>query len=212
MLDLFCGAGGAGEGYYRAGFEVIGIDIKPQPNYPLEFRQADAMDVLANLELGEFAAIHASPPCQAYSVAKNIGGRLDHPDLVGPVRERLIALGVPWVIENVPGAPLIDPITLCGLTFGLNVKRHRLFESNVAIAPPPVCPKGHPGDWVTVFGGGAPKLPDNRRRAPADAARVAMGIDWMTRSELSQAIPPAYTHYVGFHLRAALLTRSESVA
>jgi DNA (cytosine-5)-methyltransferase 1 len=146
LLDLFSGAGGAAVGYHRAGFEVVGVDLHPQPHYPFEFHQADAM----TYPLDGFDAIHASPPCQAYSVANNIHGRADHPMLIPSVRERLLATGLPYVIENVPRGPLINPVTLCGLTFGLNVKRHRLFESNVFMLSPPCT--GHVGDWLLVFG------------------------------------------------------------
>src|SRR5574337_20985 len=124
LLDLFCCAGGCAMGYHRAGFDVVGVDINPQQRYPFEFHQADAM----TFDLSGFDAIHASPPCQAYTV---LGGREDlshYPDLVDAVRERLQASGKPWIIENVPGAPLRDPITLCGAMFGLRRYRHRLFE------------------------------------------------------------------------------------
>lgn len=210
LLDLFCGAGGAAVGYHRAGFEVVGVDIKPQPHYPFEFHQDDAM----TYPLDGFDAIHASPPCQAYSLANNIHGRGDHPMLIPAVREALVATGLPYVIENVPRAPLINPVTLCGLTFGLNVKRHRLFESNVFMLAQPCT--GHKGDWLLVFGhtvlerghqsgvakGGGPVI--HRRHVAADRGREAMGIDWMNRDELSQAIPPAYTEWIGRQLLASL--------
>jgi DNA (cytosine-5)-methyltransferase 1 len=203
LLDLFCGGGGAAMGYHRAGFEVVGVDINPHPRYPFEFHQADA----TTYPLDGFDAIHASPPCQAHSVAVNIRqGSTKHPDLIAAVRARLIGAGAPYVIENVPGAPLVRPVVLCGLALGLNVKRHRAFEASFGLPAAPACPPGHPGEWVTVFGGGAPKVPDNRRRARADAARLAMGIDWMSRDELSQAVPPAYTQWVGAHLLAAART------
>ena len=197
-------------GYHRAGFEVVGVDLHPQPNYPFEFHQADAM----TYPLEGFDAVHASPPCQAYSVANNIHGRADHPMLIPAVRERLIATGLPYVIENVPRAPLINPVTLCGLTFGLNVKRHRLFESNVFMLSQPCT--GHDGDWLLVFGhtvlerghqsgvakGGDPVI--HRRHVGTERGRLAMGIDWMNRDELSEAIPPAYTEWIGERLMAEL--------
>lgn len=207
LLDLFCGAGGASAGYHRAGFELVGVDHKPQPRYPLEFHQADALAFV--WEHGqEFDVIHASPPCQRYSVANNIHKRTDHPDLICPVRAALIATNRPYVIENVPGAPLLSPALVCGLAVGCNVKRHRLFESNLLLRST-VCPKGHPGDWLLVFGhtvldrghvvgrapGGGPKI--KRRHVGTDRGREAMGIPWMNRDELSEAIPPAYTHFIG---------------
>jgi C-5 cytosine-specific DNA methylase len=201
LLDLFCKAGGAAVGYYRAGFDVVGVDVESQPRYPFPFVQADAM--LPPFDLRDFDVIHASPPCQAFSHAKNIGGKKDHPQLIESTRAMLAASGKIWVIENVPGSPLVFPALICGLALGLGVKRHRLFESNVFLFGTE-CPSGHRGKWITVFGGGAPKVPDTRRRAGADASRKAMRIDWMTRSELSQAIPPAYTEWIGRQLIAAL--------
>jgi DNA (cytosine-5)-methyltransferase 1 len=224
LLDLFCGAGGAAMGYHRAGFDVIGVDIAPQPRYPFKFIQADALELLDNAEhgigwylegIGEcFDAVHASPPCQRYSVANNIHQREDHPDLVGRTRELLQATGLPYVIENVPGAPLEHAVTICGLTLGLNVKRHRLFECSFPVM---VYPCGrHEGDWLLVFGhtvlnrghvigkakGGGNRI--KRTHQGTDAGRAAMGIDWMTRDELSEAIPPAYTEHIGHYLIAEL--------
>ena len=130
LLDLFCGAGGAAMGYHRAGFDdITGVDIKPMPRYPFKFIQGDALEYLA-AHGAEYDVIHASPPCQAYSIMQHANHmRKDHPDLVDSVRDALKQTGKPWIIENVPGAPLIDPILLCGLSFGLRVIRHRLFES-----------------------------------------------------------------------------------
>lgn len=213
LLDLFCGAGGAAMGYHRAGFDVVGVDIAPQPHYPFEFHQGDAM----TWPLDGFDAVHASPPCQAYSVANNIHGRTDHPDLVGFTRDRLDRADVPWVMENVPGSPLRTTIEICGLPLGLSVKRHRWFESSVMLWAPPPCPKSHPGEWVSVFGdtvlerghvigkakGGGNRI--KRRHLGTDRGREAMGIDWMNRDELSEAIPPAYTEYIGAQLMRVLL-------
>lgn len=210
LLDLFCGAGGAAMGYHRAGFEVVGVDIKPQPRYPFEFHQADALEYC--IEHGhEFDAIHASPPCQRYSIATHVqGNRERHPDLVGPTRDVLAMSGKPWVIENVPRAPLDNPIMFCGTMFGLQVFRHRLFECSFRISPPVherhkgtcMSHRWHGEHWddlsggyVTVCGGG------NCRVA---TARKAMGIEWMTKRELNQAIPPAYTEYIGKQLIAIL--------
>lgn len=238
LLDLFCGAGGAAMGYARAGFEVVGVDIKPQPRYPFEFVHDDALVALFEWPLWahyhgyDFDAIHASPPCQAYSVANNIHQH-DHPDLLPAARELLKQTGLPYVIENVPGAPmhwhsatLLDQNTwgalICGRHFPeINVKRHRWFESNVPIHGTPPCPKGHPGDWLLVFGhtvlersgqidsdtpSGGPRF--RRRHVGAERGREAMGIDWMTRDELSEAIPPAYTEFIGHQLMVHVQARS----
>lgn len=207
-LDLFCCAGGASMGLHRAGFEVVGVDIAPQPRYPFEFHQADALA----FPLDGFDLIWASPPCQAYTAAAPLQKK-DHPRLIEPVRRRLLAAGVPYVIENVPGAPLVNPVTLCGRTFGLNVKRHRLFEATFQLHPEP-CPKGHPGDWLIVFGwsalrrskgaGTGPKKDRGKTKGhsvPHAEACAAMGIDWMNRRELSESIPPAYSEFIG---RAAM--------
>ena len=205
LLDLFCGAGGAAVGYHRAGFDVTGVDVKPQPRYPFAFVQADALDYLAG-HGHEYDAVHASPPCQAYlrywMVAKD--GR--HPDLLGPTRAALLSSGRPWVIENVVGAPFAHYVQLCGTMFGLRVYRHRRFETSWLLMqpehPPHLVkigsrlrqPKAHflAGGWVSIAG--------NIGSFPASA----MGIDWMTGDELSQAIPPAYTEWIGKHLLAVV--------
>lgn len=211
LLDLLCGAGGCTKGYQRAGFYVVGVDIDPQPNYcGDEFIEADALDPPAFYD--EFDAVHASPPCQAYSIANNIHNRKDHPRLIESTRELLEATGLPYVIENVPGAPLINPVTICGLSVGVNVKRHRLFETNWPLMVPPC--GDHSGDWLLVFGhtvlsrgkvvgkakGGGNTI--KRVHVGTDRGREAMGIDWMTRDELSEAIPPAYTELIGRRLLA----------
>jgi DNA (cytosine-5)-methyltransferase 1 len=219
LLDLFSGAGGAAVGYARAGFEVVGVDIAPQPRFPFEFHQADALE----FPLDGFDVIHASPPCQAYSVANNIHGREDHPRLVEPIRARLLAWGGPYVIENVPRAPLLNPVTICGLSLGLNVKRHRLFESNMPLMVPP-CHSNHAGDWLLVFGhtvlergkeiGRTAKNGPiiRRRHVGTDRGREAMGIDWMNRDELSESIPPAYTELIGHQIITCLRNREKSAA
>ncbi len=204
LLDLFCGAGGASKGYADAGFDVVGVDINPQPRYPFEFIQADAM----TFPLDGFDVIHASPPCQRYTAVNAPSfDRWGYPDLVAPTRDRLQAAGVPYVIENVPGAPLIRPIVICGAAMMMRLRRHRLFESNCRLVGTYCCCfRGR--DIITVAGtggrrrtrrkndnGGACNYPRNL----ADA-RDAMGIDWMTRKELSQAIPPAYTQYIARRL------------
>ena len=203
LLDLFCGAGGAAMGYHRAGFEVVGVDIKPQPRYPFEFIDGDVMDPLVwtALHVRGFDAIHASPPCQAYTMAQRIRKR-EHPDLVGVTRELLKATGLPWVIENVPGSPLIDPVVLEGQMFeGLRTQRKRWFETSWPLdvpflrspRPAPQAKMGRkpkPHEWFQVVG----------NIGDADGARKAMGIDWMNRDELSEAIPPAYTELIGHQL------------
>ncbi len=203
LLDLFCGAGGAGMGYYRAGFEVVGVDIKPMPRYPFEFHQADALEFLA--EHGhEFDAIHASPPCQRYSIfSRNLGLADQHPDLIAPTRDRLARAGKPYVIENVAGAPLDSPAMLCGSWFGLQTWRHRYFESTIFLWSTPC---RHVGIGIPVYGGGTPQWHRKKygRNVTDAEKRSAMGIDWMNRKELSQAIPPAYTEFIGEQLIRAL--------
>src|SRR4051812_1654279 len=163
LLDLFCGQGGAGEGYARAGFEVVGVDLEPQPRSPHTFVQGDALEyVKANGHL--FDVIHASPPCQAYSITKHTHN-VTHPDLVGPTRDALVATGLPYVIENVPGAPLLQPVTLCGTEFALpardndgrtlQLRRPRLFESNRFLLGAGGCMHGHPWGVGGVYGGGS---------------------------------------------------------
>lgn len=226
LLDLFCCAGGAAMGYHRAGFEVVGVDIRPQPRYPFEFIQADCLS-LDPAFIQSFDAIHASPPCQAHTAMKTMHNAKAHPDLVEPTRQMLIASGRPWVIENVIGAPLIAPIMLCGTMFGLGVEdadlqRHRLFEMSDPPLFVPQCQHGRRAT-VGVYGG---HVRDRRRRTigvygegardsrrkldkgvdefTVEDARMAMDIDWMTLAELCQAIPPAYTQWIGQQLLATL--------
>jgi len=202
-------------GYHRAGFDVVGVDNRPQPNYPFEFWLDDALRFLREeIQIADqiiggpvwrpalgFDAVHASPPCQAYTMAQRIRGR-EHADLVAPTRDLLKATGLPYVIENVPGAPLIDPVVLEGQMFdGLRTQRKRWFETNWPLdvpflrgpRPAPQAkmgrkPKSH--EWFQVVG----------NTSDADGARAAMGIDWMNRDELAQAIPPAYTELIGHQL------------
>lgn len=210
ILDLFCGAGGASAGYHRAfpDAEIVGVDVANQPRYPFTFVQADAM----TYPLDGFTFVHASPPCQRYSVlAKRNGNAHEWPDLVAPVRLMLRASGVPYVIENVEGAPLIDPVMLCGTMFpGLRVLRHRLFEASFPLSAPahPRHPlvfthdkrKPHYGQlnqdtaFVQVTGGGNCTVANKR---------AAMGVPWMTGHEANEAIPPAYTEWVGRQCRMA---------
>jgi DNA (cytosine-5)-methyltransferase 1 len=203
LLDLFSGAGGAAMGYAQAGFVVTGVDIEQQPNYPFRFIQADALAVLEHCP--NFDVIHASPPCERYSAMTTCRPGLaeQYPDLIGPVREALQELGVPYIIENVPQAPLQNPVTLCGASFGLALYRHRLFESNIPLSAPAhrshairTSPAGRwrPGTIISVTG----------HCAPIGIAKSAMGIKWMNRGELVEAIPPAYTRYLGQQIRSAL--------
>lgn len=213
LLDLFCCAGGAAMGYHRAGFEVVGVDVEPQPNYPFEFIQADALS-LDPAWIASFDAIHASPPCQSYSdLAKRNKNAHEWPRLIEPVRQMLTASGRPYIIENVEGAPLLDPVMLCGTMFpGLRVIRHRLFESNMQLSAPPHGKhplvfthdkrKAHYGkldqdtSFVQVTGGGNCTMAN---------ARDALGIDWMrTKTELNESIPPAYTEFLGRQIVALI--------
>jgi DNA (cytosine-5)-methyltransferase 1 len=213
LLDLFCGAGGCSVGYARAGFEVVGVDIKPQPRYPFEFHQADAL----TFPLDGFDVIHASPPCQAYSVLRRANPGAEYPELVEPIRARLQESRKPYVIENVPGAPLKFSLLLCGSMFGLGsgaryLQRHRLFETSHLILAPGSC--HHVGEAIGVYGGadGSIYIRKLIKKSPGPYVRrggyqglktecaEAMDIDWMTRTELTQAIPPAYTEWIGRQL------------
>jgi DNA (cytosine-5)-methyltransferase 1 len=201
LLDLFCGAGGAAMGYHRAGFEVVGVDLRPQPRYPFTFHRGDAL----TYPLAGFDAIHASPPCQRYSVqTKQNGTMANHPDWIAAVRQRLQAAGVPYVIENVPGAPLHNPIVLCGSMFGLErLRRHRLFECPMIAQPAqPTCRHERQHDCISVTGhaGGTSRRDGGARFASTAIWREIMGIDWMTGKELAEAIPPIYTQYLGNRL------------
>ena len=234
LFDLFCGAGGAAMGYHRAGFEVVGVDIEPQKHYPFEFHQADAL----TFPLEGFDAYHASPPCQHDSVMTR-GRWQDriasHPDLIKPTHDRLVSLGKPYVLENVSGAKekLVNPVMFCGTMFGLQTKagsqlrRHRYFEMPWFNALTPTCAHNKYSS-IGVYGGGQNPA---RKRIPATIGvwghaggsskrddliqfgtqdrRDAMGIDWMTSSELSQAIPPAYTEFIGKYLIAELKSLKE---
>jgi DNA (cytosine-5)-methyltransferase 1 len=204
LLDLFCGAGGAAMGYHRAGFEVVGVDIKPQPNYPFEFIQADAL----TFPLDGFDAIHASPPCQLFSRAGHLrtaqGGKASAINLIPETRAALVASGLPYVIENVPGAPL-SGVTLCGSTFGLGVRRHRIFESDALILSLGPCRHREQGRPVGVYHVMGDHVPQGGTTArDLDEGQRAMGIDWMTWRELRESIPPAYTEFIGRQLIARL--------
>jgi DNA (cytosine-5)-methyltransferase 1 len=214
LLDLFCGAGGASMGYARAGFVVTGVDRAPQRHYPFRFIKGDVFDILDRIDLSRFDAIHASPPCQRFTRnARQRGTAENHPDLIAPTRERLRAIGKPYIIENVELAPLIRPILLCGVMFGLGVFRHRLFETswphNLRTLVDPPHP-GHIGDgrFYTVAGHtGYNSTRDGRVGGTAEDWRRAMDIKWMNCYELAEAIPPAYTHFIGENLMTHLRRR-----
>jgi len=192
-------------GYYRAGFEVVGVDIKSQPHYPFEFHQADAL----TYPLEGFDAYHASPPCQRWSQAARLHDNADsHPDFLTPVRDRIIPKEKPYVIENVVGCPLINPVQLCGSSFGLRVRRHRLFEANFPIWDIPCSHYWQNKNplwsirqrYKTIKTGVCYVFGNQEVGQTVDDWKLAMGIDWMVRDELSQAIPPAYTEYIGKYL------------
>lgn len=200
VLDLFCGAGGASMGYAKAGYEVVGMDIKHGKRYPFEYIRRDVM-TLRPEDLEGFDLIHASPPCQTYSVTKHLrvaqGKSTSKQDLLAQVRSLLVVSEIPYVIENVKGAPLIDPVQLCGSAFGLKVRRHRLFESSMELRGTD-CHHKEQGKPVGIYGSMRDEIPGGGHTAKTmDEAREAMGIDWMIWGELVEAIPPAYTHYIG---------------
>jgi len=212
VLDLFCCAGGAAMGYHRAGFEVVGVDRVPQPNYPFEFRRADALCYLR--EHGHlFDVIHASCPCQKWTAYRRRGNGVGdgYLNLIPATRELLKLAGIPYVIENIESArgELMDPICLCGSSFGLDVKRHRLFESNVPLLALP-CDHSR---WTPRFPPATNRTNLRKTvevgvwRIPLEVQQQAMGIDWMTREELSQAIPPAYTQFIGDQLMEQVTVR-----
>jgi DNA (cytosine-5)-methyltransferase 1 len=216
LLDLFCGAGGAGAGYRRAGFEVIGVDSEPQPHYPFTFVQEDAFEALRLVIEGtwRFDAIHASPVCKLHTQA-TISQRLagaEYPNQIPRTREMLDAAGLRYVIENVPGAPLRPDFKLCGCMFGLpGLHRERWFETNWTPPFELQPPHHHDQPQIVVVGHGTPSWARARRKRQGAPDRVtvkdwraSMGIDWMTRDELAQAIPPAYTQHIGRQLLAAM--------
>lgn len=216
LLDLFCGAGGAAAGYQQAGFYVVGVDLTPQPNYAGdEFIHGDALTA----SIDGFDAIHASPPCQMFSAYRRSRPELGddrYVNLIPDTREELKASGLPWVMENVPGAPLIDPVKLCGSMFGLDVQRHRLFEASFPVEAPSKCnhkmwpPNRFPGGRSVQRTGSSKGLVRNTVEVgswdiPLEVQKEAMGVHWtLTTAELSQAIPPAYTKYLGQALLAAI--------
>ena len=202
LLDLYCCAGGAGYGYWLSGFDVVGVDIEPQPKHKgKEFIQSDAIEYLkANFH--KYDAIHASPPCQHYSIASmqfRKAGK-EYVDLIEATREELIKTGKPYVIENVPGSPLINPIELCGSMFGMRTYRHRLFESNIELIAPP-----HPKHIAPNTKMGRKPKPDEFIQyvghfSGVQEVREMTGLWWMGQKELAQSIPPQYTQYIGEQL------------
>lgn len=209
LLDLFCGAGGCSKGYNRAGFEVVGVDLKAQRNYPSEglfgkkgftFIQSDVFKWCENNKLSQFDIIHASPPCQAFSVLTPAKYKSNHKDLIDETRQLLIRSGKPYIIENVPGAPLKNTaVLLCGTMFGMRIRRHRLFETNIKLPLTPPC--NHPSHILN------PHNSEGRLRMYAEFGKgrdiefywkEEMGLYWMSnRKEWREAIPPAYTEYIG---------------
>lgn len=207
VADVFCKAGGASWGYALAlgskyskyEWEIVGVDKFPQKNYPFKFIQQDAIEFLQD-NWKKYDFFHTSPPCQKNSVmTKGLWkDRLDsHPELISPTRDILVSVGKPYVIENVPTAPLRNPVILCGSMFGLKVRKHRLFESNFHIDQPE-CRHKEQGKVVAVYGhsGGSSKR-DGIKFGGVDTWKEAMGIHWMTGAEMAEAIPPLYTEYVG---------------
>jgi DNA (cytosine-5)-methyltransferase 1 len=193
-------------GYHRAGFDVVGVDIVPQPNYPFPMVEWDALEWLRYEGPDEFDAIHASPPCQRYIRSGNVD-RNKHPDLLGPTRELLEQSGRPWVIENVPGAPMRADLLLCGSMFGLKVRRHRWFEVggwSLDPWPPFTCDHSQPVAGVYGHPHGAGGAARGMLPGTLESWSDAMGIDWMTAPELANAIPPAYTEWIGTQLLAAI--------
>lgn len=231
-LDLFCSAGGAAMGLFKAGFEVTGVDIKAQPRYPFSFILGDALEQ----DLSGYDLVWASPPCQAHSAMKTMHNAKEHADLIPATRNKLEAWGGLWIMENVVGAPLRNPVTLCGTMFGLGcedaeLRRHRLFECSYAILAPE-CRHGFRAATMGVYGGhlrnrkrartmgiygkavrdrvkeGRLSTERNPDQGSADwglkEGNVAMGIDWMTLAELCQAIPPAYSEFLATHAKTIL--------
>lgn len=203
LLDLFCGAGGCSEGYRRAGFDVVGVDIDPQPRYPFDLVRADAM----SFPLDGFDAIHASPPCQDHSSLRSLAGDHGTGWMLLATIERLRASGLPWVVENVATAAVPEwpnVVQLCGSMFGLGVRRHRIFATSWFMLAPGCHHKRGDRQPVGVYGVGGGGSMTRGYKGTLTESREAMGIDWMNRAEISQAIPPAYTEWIGERLSGHL--------
>lgn len=204
LLDLYCGEGGAAMGYFQAGFtEIVGVDTKKQKRYPFTFVQSDALDYLEKHGM-EFDLIHTSPPCQRYSRFTPNAMKGNHPDLIAATREMLMRVGLPFVIENVPGARhlLHSPIYICGSMVGLPIWRHRYFE----IYPPvplttPECDHNFKPVLITDHGGPNANGPGRpRKRTPVAVKREAAQVDWVSSEGISDILPPAYTRFIGQYL------------
>lgn len=208
LLDLFCGQGGSGRGWMLAGFDVDGVDIRRQPRYPSKFIQGDALEYLYK-HGHEYDVIRASPPCQTHTKLNNIrkikaSTDEKYIDLIAPTRSALMEIGKPYIIENVVGAPLLNPTMLCGSMFGLKVYRHRLFETSFLWFAPPHYPHKDktpssgrgpsPKGFISINSGGAWNIPEGY--TAASYKNMAMGIDWMTQAGLAEAVPPAYEKYI----------------
>lgn len=219
ILDLYCCAGGAAMGYHRAGFDVVGVDVKPQPNYPFRFIQADVL-ALDPAFVASFDVVHASPPCQFATELRHAPGTKEHPNLIPATRAMLRASGLLYIIENVDGAKahLDHPILLCGSMFGLGaagfqLQRHRWFESNFAL-PQPNC--AHQEPVIGVYGGhvrcrsakhGGRRTRDFEGYDKPALAREAMQMPWATMQQMSEAIPPAYSEWIGHQLASHIRQR-----
>jgi DNA (cytosine-5)-methyltransferase 1 len=239
LLDLFCKAGGCTKGYQDIGFEVVGVDKDPQPNYCGDhFIQGDALVIIARLLAGEevdgyiladFVGVHASPPCQASSSLRSLSPHVEYPELIPATRELLKLTDLPWVIENVVGSALVNPITLCGSTLcptivedgeRFVIRRHRLFETTFPVMAEPCTCSPHKGITLGIYGGGtrqdtrkeANPGGGNTRKANKAQAQALMEINWMTRTEMCQAIPPAYTRFIGEQLQQHLAHHQQKAA
>jgi len=212
LLDLYCGGGGASYGYELAGWEVVGVDIMPQPKYRGQFIQADAIEYVRE-HYREFNAVHASPPCQAYSMAsmqfRKAGKK--YPDSIAGTRQELIKTGLPYIIESVPGSPLVDPVELCGAMFGMRTYRHRLFESNIELKVP-----FHPEHIARNAKMGRPPKDDEFIQYMGHFSGVRLvqqmtGLTWLGQKELAQSIPPQYTEYIGRQLLSNLVCETRGI-
>lgn len=218
LLDLFCGAGGASAGYYRAGYEVTGVDILPHKDYPFDFIQADALAVVRDIKyLDQFEVVHASPPCPHYSTITF--DKLKHPDLIPEVRAFLVDWGGDYVIENVENSPLNSPLLLCGSMFGLRTRRHRLFESSAWLPSLDCKHREQVSPTVGVYGSHPDRKAHQRtngksrgvKACSTEEAQSVLGIDWMNNwDDLADAIPPAYTRWIGKNLLKSRVVKKQN--